>query len=415
MHEKPTKIPEPVADPRPPNFSVKRAHGGGRLLLAAPPLALATAALTGLGLVHELPTGLALAAGAGLTFLPAIGLGALLSRSGVKIRAWSAWVWCGVVLLALPLYFPGDRGPATREGTQRLVGWLGAANAESFGRGTSAIVGLLGSDSRPLAPLVDPALDERNRSTPPSPGPNRVPPVANREATAPEPVRIPYLGDANSLRIKAHVDGPESGERFTLLFDTGATLTTLNSESLDAIGLPVPPDAPRVTLQTANGKLEADLVLVDAIWLGDSPVEWVTVAVCDSCANPPSVGLLGLNVSQRFQVALDHNRREISVERRGSGDDRSLDIRNWLRIRSQVTEHRDGRIEVDLKGFNNARQEIRSAVIRLECSGQSFAIQLDAIPPLGEASVQVELPREADCSEQELELTRAYWGLNRFE
>ncbi|MDG2333015.1 MAG: retropepsin-like aspartic protease [Myxococcota bacterium] len=387
----------------------------GRIVLAAPPLALATATLTGLGLVHGLPTGLALAAGVGMSFLPAIGLGTLFSGSEKTIRGWSAWVWCAAVLLALPLYFPGDRELATQEGTRHLVGWLGPANADSLGRAAGAVVGLLGSDSRPLAPSIDEALQERSKSTPPSPSASQVPPPAKREAAAPETVRIPYLGDKSSLRIEAHVDGPESGELFTLLFDTGATFTTLNRESLDALGLSIPPDAPRVTLQTANGRLEAELVLVDAIWLGDSPVEWVTVAVCESCASKTSVGLLGLNVSQRFQVALDHDRREISFERRGSGDDRSLDIRNWLRIRSQVTKHWDGRIEVDLQGFNDARQEIRSAVVRLECSGQSFAIQLDAIPPLGEASVQVELPREADCSEQELELTRAYWGLDRFE
>ncbi len=406
---------KPTANSNLPQAPGKGTPGIGRLLLAAPPLALATVSLTGLGLLHGLPTGLALTVAITLAFLPTLGLGAIGPQAPAKLRAWSAWVWCLLVLLALPLYFPGERGPATREGTRHLIGWLGTSRAEALAGALEGAVGILGRDPRPLNPSIANTSTEGPKTTPLQPVPSPAPALTRSENEADGSVRIPYLGDKNSLRIEADIDGPEIGERFTLLFDTGATFTTLNRASLDAIGLSIPPDAPRVTLQTANGRLETELVLVDAVWLGDSPVEWVTIAVCDSCVSPPAVGLLGLNVSQRFQVSLDHNRREISLERRTIGDDRSLDIRNWLQIRSRATAHWDGRIEVELKGFNDSRREIRSAVIGLECSGEGFAIQLDAIPPFGEAAVQVELPRDTDCSQQELELTRAYWGLGRFE
>ena len=170
-----------------------------------------------------------------------------------------------------------------------------------------------------------------------------------------------------------------------------------------------------MTLQTAGGLIEADLVLVDAIWLGSEGVEWITVAVCDSCASPPAAGLLGLNVSQRFQVSINHDRQAIALRRRRGADDRSLDIRNWIQIRSEAQEAWNGRVDVELTVFNSSRQEIESAVVHLECTGAGFAIQVDAIPPHGEASTQAELPRGTDCRQQEIELSRANWKLDRFE
>ena len=386
----------------------------GRWLLAAPPLALATATITGLGILRGVPTGLAFMVGLVLALLPTLGLGVLVSprRSG---PGWLAWPWCLLVLVSLPLYFPGERESATEVGVESLASWMGDDDARAIAQGVGAWVTLLGPDPKPLAPQNAEAQSEGMETTPelppPAPARNELADPGDPEST----VRLGYRGDANSLRIEIEIDGPEIGEAFTLLFDTGATFTTLDRTSLDAIGIAVGPDAPQVSLQTANGKIEADLVLVDAVWLGESPVEWVTVAVCDRCVNPPAVGLLGLNVSQRFQVSLDHDRQVISFDRRQRGDDRSLDIRYWLRIHSKATETWNGGVEIELTGFNDSRREIRSAVVDLDCSGAIFAIQLDEIPAFGEAVARVELPRNTDCRKQTLELSRAYWGLDRFQ
>jgi hypothetical protein len=70
---------------------------------------------------------------------------------------------------------------------------------------------------------------------------------------------------------------------------------------------------------------------------------------------------------------------------------------------------------VELTGFNSSRQEIESAVIHLECSGAGFAIQVDAIPPHGESTTRADLPRGTDCRQQAVELSRAYWKLDRFQ
>jgi hypothetical protein len=153
---------------------------------------------------------------------------------------------------------------------------------------------------------------------------------------------------------------------------------------------------------------------VDAIWLGAAPVEWVTVAVCDGCTNPPAVGLLGLNVSRRFQVSLDHDRQSIRLGQRQGGDNRALDIRNWLRIRSEIREDWDGGVQLKLTGMNDSRREIVSAVIELECSSSGFAIQLDSIPAKGEATTELVLPRGTDCRQPAFDLSRGRWSYDRF-
>ena len=387
----------------------------GRLLLVGPPILLLLGTATGIGVLRGVPAGLAVLAGMALTLLPILGL-SRLARRAPYIPVWATWLWCAIALANLPLYFPGERAEAAQAGLGRFGAFLGPAGADWMSSAGPAVLRLLAEDPKPAVPRAHPQEPTNPES---ALGVRVLPleePVAARpEARQEESVRLSYRGDERSLRIEVEIDGPEIGERFSIVFDTGATFTTLDRASLEAIGIAVPPEAPRVTLQTANGTIEASLVLVDAVWLGESAVEWVTVAVCESCSNPPAVGLLGLNVAQRFHVALDHDRQTIDLRRNEYGDNRALDIRNWLQIRSEATESWDGSVSVKLTGFNASRQAIKSAVIDLDCSGAGFAIELGEIPPRGESSAEAELPRGTNCREQTLDLARAYWKLDRFD
>ena len=410
-----TALTDPVAksDPKTKRQgSVTRAAG---LLLTVLPLAVVSGAVMGLGLLRGAPAGLALLAGLALAILPAAGLTRLTSSSG-RLSAWCSWGWCLALLAGLPLYFPGERQAGTSAGLERLSAFMGSDASRLIGELGADAVSLLGEDPAPL-PAKTPGLEAKPAARVELAREQEIPPPLPREEQDTDPARVElsYRGDQNALRIEVEVDGPEIGEAFTMVFDTGATFTTLDSTSLRTIGIGVEPDSPRVTLQTANGAIEADLVLVDAIWLGEAPVEWVTVAVCDSCVQEQAVGLLGLNVSQRFQVSLDHERKIIDLERRTSGDDRSLDIRNWLRVRSNARENWDGSVEAELTAFNYSRREIRAAVLDLECGDAAFAIQLENVPRHGQSTARADLPRGTDCREQRLELSRAYWSLDRFE
>jgi hypothetical protein len=346
-----------------------------------------------------------------LTLLPPLGL----SRLGFRHPGALAWLWTVLLLVSLPLYFPGERDAAAGAGLRHLSAFLGSGTSREIASAGVALVGLLGDDPRPaLARALPPATQKQADPLKLRPGWN----PSNSDPIEPETdlteVELPYRGDARSLRVGVEIDGPDVGEAFTMIFDTGATFTTLNYASLRAIGVPVESDAPHVTLQTANGPIEADLVLVDAIWLGAAPVEWVTVAVCDGCANPPAVGLLGLNVSRRFQVSLDHDRQSIRLGRRQGGDNRALDIQNWLRIRSEIREDWNGGVRLKLTAMNDSRREIESAVIELECSTSGFAIQLDSIPAKGEATTELVLPRGTDCRQPAFDLSRGSWSYDRF-
>jgi len=393
-------------------------------LLVGPPVALAVATLTGLGLSRGLGGAAALVAALCLCVLPILGLLSLSPAPGASARPLvtmlTTWLWSLLLLLALPLYFPGERGQSAAEGIRMLATPLGDAMSERLAAGGERLVGSLGGD-RDLLPEALPmeSLEAAELAGDLEPYASRATGDDLRIETSdtdPEEaaVFVPYSQKSGSLQVAVDVDGPEIGERLQMIFDTGATYTTLSHHALELLDVQVPADAPRITLRTANGEIEAPVVLVDAVWLGDAAVEWVTVAVCDSCASPDVAGLLGLNVSGQFVVSIDHDRQRIELRPRRAYKNRRLDIRQWIDVHSTATIWWDGGIEIELVARNLSGREIRSAVIELTCSGEAFAVQLDDIAAHSEASTRVALPRGTDCRSQTMELARATWRLDRF-
>jgi len=214
--------------------------------------------------------------------------------------------------------------------------------------------------------------------------------------------------------VRVDFDGPVIGEQFEMILDTGATLTTLDHASLSRLGVEVGADAPWIRLRTANGMIDAPLVLLDAVWLGGEPVEWVTVAVCDSCANPPIAGLLGLNVTGRFRVSLDHDRQRVELAPRRRAGGSALDVGQWLEVRSRAVRRPTGAVDLALTAANRSARDIEEAVVNLSCGEQTFAIQVDDIPARDERTTEISLPRGTDCSEQSVTVSRGRFLLDRF-
>lgn len=389
-------------------------------LLAAPPILLAAAAVTGLGLARGVAGAAALVAAICVSVLPVLGLLSLARGRSPGVTVSTAWVWSLLLLGALPLYFPGERAPATASGLRLISMPLGSGLSEGLASGGARLVTALGGD-RDLLPTAVPMeeIEAAELEGNPRPYASRAADAAESDRVpgaeaGHEPILVPYESHGGSLRISVDVDGPEVGEQLQMIFDTGATYTTLSYAALELLDIHLPGDAPRITLRTANGEIEAPLVLVDAVWLGDAAVEWVTIAVCDSCASPETAGLLGLNVSGQFGVALDHDRKRIELRPRRRQQNRRLDVRQWIDVHSTATVWWDGGVEVELQARNLSRREIRSAVIELDCGGQAFAVQIDDIAAGGEASTRVALPRGTNCQRQTLDLARATWRLDRF-
>jgi hypothetical protein len=382
--------------------------GWALVLSSLPAVVLAVAAVTGLGLARNLPAFPALAGGITLVLLPVLGLASLIGTGarGGEIGG-SAWFWSLVVLLAMPFYFPGEREAAARSGLEYLTAplWEGARDG-TLGLG-GFFVDLLGTEPEPVPVAGRVSMADASRASE----------AAQRARAAREAqgdVVIPYEGEGEVLEVAAFFDGPRYGEEFAMLFDTGATYTTLDHAALAQLEVEVPADAPVAILRTANGEIEAPLVLIDAVWLDDAVVEWVTVAVCDSCAGGGVHGLLGLNVTSQFQVALDHDHRQIQLGALKGPENRKLDVGQWLRVRSRLLRWQDGRLEVEVHGENLARVGITKFTTEIACPGGRFEVVVEDVPPGDTVSRKVALPRGTDCGEYTVTLRSGAWSKDRF-
>lgn len=373
-------------------------------LLCIPGLALlllAFTALLGLGVLRAAPTWAVVVSAAAVVFLPVIAVG-VAGRGRLEVLATSALVWPLAVLLFLPTYFPGERTAGVSAG-MAFWGAPWGADASMQAAQVGDVVGaLLGPElmaGKPPPPELVAAPE-----APPSVG-APAPLVSWQEG---DTLSLPYEGEGRSLRIPVVFEDQGVERELWMLFDTGATYTTLTRDALALLGVRVPADAPVVELHTANGAAEAQLVLLDRVWLGGFPVEGVTVAVCDLCGSDDSRGLLGLNVSGQFTVTVDPGQRMLILEPQVAPG-RPLDLAHWVDLQATATAYTDGRVEVEVTGDNLSERDIALVDVSIECQDAVFETQLDALIPGEQAATQVSLPRGTNCDPYRIRLTGGRW------
>ncbi len=371
------------------------------LLLGAVPLTTALAALVGLGMHRNGPAAAVGVAAVCLVFLPWMGLATLFGR-GIGAYAGAAWAWGAAALFTLPMYFPGERQEAIATGSAALAAPFGPQALERAVSLGERVGDLLGDDGV-------------RGTTPPQEVEAESIDAAEAVADLPEPralqedeVVLPYEGSGSSLRVQVAFDGPAATDEVWMLFDTGATFTTLSTERLRHLGVEVPDDAPSVTMQTAGGEREARLVLLDSVWVSGFEVKGVTVAVCEPCAGDDTEGLLGLNVTGQFQVTLDPTRKELVLSPLDDTD-RKLDIANWLDITARATSWSDGRFQVEVETDNLADRRVSRARVMIECPDDRFPIDLGPLDPNEQDTTKRALPRGTACGEYRVVLDRARW------
>lgn len=384
-------------------------------LLALPPAAVAVLAVLGLG-VGRGGSSLAVVIGAlAIGLLPALGLSGLF-RNRPTAMVLSLLAWSLVLLLGLELYFPGERAVAIARG----AGWLGGGGAEPsarslrFGLAIDRILGGSGTVAVPPAPTAPPGT-EPAPAPDDQPGPEAPPPPAPTPAEAPaapptdEAASIEYHGEAHALRIPVVFEGP-NGEVAVpwMVFDTGATLTTLDTATLSRLGITVPAEAPEVTLHAATGEHRVRLVLVDAATVGGHRVEGVTVAVCDTCASGEARGLLGLNVSGQFRVTLDPDDRRLLLRPQESAADRKLDLDAWLTPAATLKGGWTGG-EAWVKVANRARRHVDEVVLGIECPDRHHEVEVVAIPAFGTTEKTIPFPGAAECAGATIRILRGRW------
>ncbi len=193
-----------------------------------------------------------------------------------------------------------------------------------------------------------------------------------------------------------------------MLYDTGATLTTLNRATLRKIGVKVPKDAPIMKMHTAAGERETQVVVIDRLWVGGLEVEGVTVSVCEPCAANGVVGLLGLNVSDRFLVTLDASRDELALRPRQGKTNRSADVGPWIDLEAQGTRGPDGRAEVVIEAANRSSRWIERLTIAINCEETRYA-EIHEVGPGQVGHVEVSVDSQAGCAAFQVQLESAVW------
>ncbi|MEE2828187.1 MAG: retropepsin-like aspartic protease [Myxococcota bacterium] len=340
-----------------------------------------------------------------LVVLPIAGIWSLLGRRRLSLLL-ALWSWSLLVLWGTPQVLPGERAPALSEGLAWLAAPLGGKAAQQAGSLGSDIGTILGRDPQQLQPIPIQAMETRGegaRDVEHSPDP----PSASDESGL---IVLPYEGEGEALRVRASFEGSGVTSELAVLFDTGATITTLDRGALRSLRVEVPADAPTARFQTANGEVESPLVLLNRIWLDEThSVEGVTVAVCDNCAQQDNAGLLGLNVTGLFQTTVDPELSQVVLAERSLRPDRRLDIAHWVKIDATATAWPSGRVEVEIHLTNRSLRPIDEVVTEIECPASGFAVTVSSIPAGGTKSTKVELPRSTNCSSYRVLLRSARW------
>jgi hypothetical protein len=360
------------------------------------------AAICGLGLLRHANVVALVIAPVGVVLLPCLGLATLFTNKPLGLAA-CFWAWPILVLIGLPAYFPGERSQALSTGLGVVASVHGPASAERAAELGETLAFWLGPEPElARAPATPIQAKPPAEALPPRPP----------DALADDQVALPFEGEGRTLRIPV-VFETRYGETVEtwMLFDTGATFTTLDKATLDDLDLDVPSDAPEVTLHTANGERTAQLVLLNKVWMGGFPVGGVTVAICEACASEATgvSGLLGNNVSGQFTVTVDPDRQEMVLEPRAKNADRHLDVGPWLDIEAKATAWPDGRVEVEVEAANSSDRVVEQADVGIRCGDESFMASLTRIHPGDLRRNRVSLPRGTSCETYRVTLDGARW------
>lgn len=236
----------------------------------------------------------------------------------ISSLSWIALVWNGFGLFLASQVIPDLTGLALR----RHGAWMLASRADDAATGVQ-VLSALGHNA---ADWVD--------------APNTIPTDPNAENPEPElaapampqsqeTITIPFAAEGNAILMDIKLEGPAGSLSMPYLFDTGASFTTLSSETAARLGIEVPEDAPTLKFNTASGPRESPMVYLPALTLGNIRLTGLLVSVCDGCTNERTEGLLGLNVMREFFVQLDYqaeHMRLIPRSHRGSRANRAYDI-----------------------------------------------------------------------------------------
>lgn len=236
------------------------------------------------------------------------------------------------------------------------------------------------------------------------------------EPPLPGEVRVRFERRGSAVVLPVVLHGPTSHASVKMLFDTGATLTTVDEATLRRLGVFISTSDPTIETHTANGMVRRAVTVIEAVTLGVARLGGgMTVAVCDPCAKGDVVGLLGMNVLRHFKVTLDDEAGQLVLwpRRRASPGGDLADIRPFIRFTAASGSWRGPMLTVTATLHNQSPRPLRYVkVVAVMREGKDVGKvwgELRDVPARGEARLKLEGLSPVKSARFELQLERADW------
>lgn len=163
------------------------------------------------------------------------------------------------------------------------------------------------SHTRPSTPhQPDPALA-------PSPHPSSSINASQAQRSKDPVLSVPLERMGSLFVVTVYVNGTRPAK---MILDTGASHTILSFAVARDLSLWAQRRSTSMTMHTAGGTVQADVLPITSISIGDAEVRDLDVVIHDLPEAPPAIeGLLGLNVLSHFTVTIDGVRNQLLLGR----------------------------------------------------------------------------------------------------
>ena len=123
---------------------------------------------------------------------------------------------------------------------------------------------------------------------------------------------IPLARSGGHFLVNAYLNdaGP-----VTLLIDTGASMTVIKPDALANMGIASSGPKTWAVFNTANGRVQAQIMALRRLTLGNQFIEPIDIAVMDLDGAHEIDGLLGMNALRNFRFFIDQERNTLVLSR----------------------------------------------------------------------------------------------------
>jgi hypothetical protein len=264
----------------------------------------------------------------------------------------------------------------------------------------------LGASSSTVAPRA--AANAANPPDPSSPPPVAPPTSSPRTSTA-QPIPFRLDGESVILNVRFRAANGTPVE-VPMLFDTGASHTTLNDATFRELGYEFRADAPEFEYQTAHGVRRDQVALVDGIEVGGTWTGPVTINRCEDCSNDDVRGLLGINLTGRFLIGLDLDAQVVTLEPRGRSGAAARDVGLWVEVTANGTRNAEtGVLTVHLAATNRSDRNMRDVDIEVSCGSVKQVGRVAQLPGRGTGTATVALQVGTDDGSFRYEVKGGAW------